>query len=61
MMEIWWEIRFTAAANIESLGWKLLGPSSHKNPSPCTVVMLPPTLSLASVTSTFPTTDPCLP
>lgn len=43
-----------------SEGWKLLGPSSHRNPSLSTVIMFPPTLSLASVTNTLGTWSWCL-
>ena len=46
----------TAALSIESFGWKLLGPSSHRYPSRCIDVILPPTRSLPSVTRKLP---PC--
>lgn len=45
-----WLVLRTAALSMASLGWKLLGPSSHRYPSPETEVMLPPTRSRASVT-----------
>ncbi|KAK8499749.1 hypothetical protein V6N13_068263 [Hibiscus sabdariffa] len=40
-----------------SNGWKLLGPYSHRYPSLSKVVMLPPTLTLASVTITLDVTS----
>lgn len=46
-----WSALLTAALSMESLGWKLLGPSSHRYSASLQEVMLPPTRSLASVTS----------
>lgn len=50
--------RLTAICSMASLGWKLLGPSSHTYPLPSMLVMLPPTRSRASVTRKLLT--PCL-
>jgi hypothetical protein len=49
----------TAALSIESLGWKLLGPSSQMYPSPATDVMFPPTRSRPSVTMNLKAAHGC--
>lgn len=46
-------LKRTTILSMGSEGWKLLGPSSQRYPSLSTVMMFPPTRSLASVTITF--------